>query len=112
MTRYNAELTVNAQSIIQESFQDETLKVKGIPTKSLKRKRNRQEECETVIQFLIQGPDILGTFLPEKAIELGIPRGPLFGKLQKGNSVTLNDGRVIEPHQVVTKGRTGAVRNL
>ncbi len=39
-------------------------------------------------------------FHPEKAKKLGIPRGPLWGKLQKGNEVELEDGRVIEPGQV------------
>jgi ribonuclease BN (tRNA processing enzyme) len=111
MDRYHSDITVTAKSILRQPFQDDTLKVIGIPTKSLKRKRS-QNDPETIIQFLCQGPDVLGTFLPEKAKELGIPRGPLYGKLQKGNSVTLEDGRVIEPHQVVTKGRPGAVSAL
>ncbi len=32
--------------------------------------------------------------------EMGVPRGPLWGELQAGNSVTLDDGRVIHPEQV------------
>lgn len=39
-------------------------------------------------------------FHPDQAEELGIPRGPLWGKLQSGASVTLEDGRTIEPEQV------------
>lgn len=39
-------------------------------------------------------------FHPEKARELNVPRGPLWGELQKGNNVQLEDGRVIEPGQV------------
>ncbi|CAM9450499.1 unnamed protein product, partial [Chrysoparadoxa australica] len=35
------------------------------------------------------------------AKKLGIPRGPDYGVLQKGHAVTLSDGRVIEPHQVL-----------
>lgn len=40
------------------------------------------------------------TFLREKAIELGVPVGPLFGKLHKGEEVTV-DGKVIKPEQVL-----------
>ncbi|MGM0381065.1 MAG: ribonuclease Z [bacterium] len=39
-------------------------------------------------------------FHPEKARELNIPQGPLWGKLQKDNEIELEDGRVIQPEQV------------
>jgi ribonuclease Z len=39
-------------------------------------------------------------FHPDKARELGVPEGPLWGTLQEGESVTLDDGRTIEPEQV------------
>jgi ribonuclease Z len=42
-----------------------------------------------------------GEFHPEKAAELGIPMGPMWGKLQKGESVTTNDGKVITPEMVM-----------
>ncbi len=41
-----------------------------------------------------------GVFLPEKAKELGIPQGPLWGKLSDGERVVLDDGTVIDPSQV------------
>ncbi len=41
-----------------------------------------------------------GKFLPEKAAELGVPKGRLWGKLADGESVTLDDGRVITPEEV------------
>ncbi|MDF1499069.1 MAG: ribonuclease Z [Anaerolineales bacterium] len=46
-------------------------------------------------------------FLPEKANELGIPAGPVRRELVSGNSVTLPDGRVIEPGQVLGPERRG-----
>ena len=48
-----------------------------------------------------------GEFHVEKAKELGIPMGPLWGKLQKGESVTLDDGTVIESSQVMGERREG-----
>lgn len=45
-------------------------------------------------------------FLRPKAIELGIPPGPLFGKLQSGESVVV-DGKTIYPEQVLGPPRKG-----
>ena len=39
-------------------------------------------------------------FLKKKALKLGIPEGPLFHRLQHGESVNIN-GRVIEPDEVL-----------
>lgn len=47
-----------------------------------------------------------GRFSREKAIELGVPVGPLFSKLQRGEEVTIN-GKTILPSQVVGKPRPG-----
>lgn len=45
-------------------------------------------------------------FLREKAIELGIPEGPAFGKLHRGESIELN-GKIIKPEEVLGKPRKG-----
>ncbi|WP_303294946.1 ribonuclease Z [Methanobrevibacter woesei] len=45
-------------------------------------------------------------FLREKAIELGVPVGPLFGKLHKGFEVEVN-GKIIKPEQVLGEERKG-----
>lgn len=45
--------------------------------------------------------DAPGQFDIKKAKELKIPPGPLFGKLTNGETVTLEDGRVIKPSDVV-----------
>ncbi len=47
-------------------------------------------------------------FLAEKADALGIPFGPLRGKLVKGEAVTLEDGRTIPPELVMGELRPGA----
>lgn len=43
-----------------------------------------------------------GEFLPEKAQQEGIPKGPLWGKLSSGESVKLPNGRVIRPEDVTS----------
>lgn len=48
-----------------------------------------------------------GKFNKKKALELGIPEGPLFGRLQRGESIKLKDGRVITPDMVLGPPRPG-----
>ncbi len=52
-----------------------------------------------------------GRFDEEKATALGIPFGPLRGKLVKGQTVTLENGKTVYPQEVVgppRKGRSAA----
>jgi ribonuclease Z len=48
-----------------------------------------------------------GKFDPEKARSLGIPEGPLWGKLQRGETVELADGRQLTADSVVGPRRAG-----
>ena len=48
----------------------------------------------------------LGRFNREAAISLGVTPGPLFGKLQHGQTIEV-DGRKIEPHEVMGPPRPG-----
>jgi ribonuclease Z len=48
-----------------------------------------------------------GRFDPEKARVLGIPEGPLWGKLQRGEAVGLADGRMVGSEAVVGAKRPG-----
>jgi ribonuclease Z len=49
----------------------------------------------------------LGRFNPDKAREMGIPEGPLWGKIHKGETVSLPDGRTIKPSELVGPTRPG-----
>jgi ribonuclease Z len=48
-----------------------------------------------------------GRFNPELARQLGIPEGPLWGRLHRLETVTLDDGRVIDPTTLVGPTRPG-----
>jgi ribonuclease Z len=49
----------------------------------------------------------LGRFHPERARELGVPEGPMWGELHRGRSVRLDDGRVVGPEDLVGAPRRG-----
>jgi len=51
--------------------------------------------------------DRKGRFDPERARELGIPEGPMWGRIHKGEPVALDDGRVVEPSVLVGPRRPG-----
>lgn len=48
-----------------------------------------------------------GRFNPERAISLGVPRGPLWSRLQRGEDVKLPDGRIVKPRDVLGPPRMG-----
>lgn len=59
--------------------------------------------------FRLEELDRPGRFNLDVARSLGVPEGPLFGKLQRGEAVTLPDGRDIAPDQVLGPARPGAI---
>ena len=48
-----------------------------------------------------------GRFFREKAEELGVPVGKDFSTLHEGNSITLKDGSIVSPEQVIGPPRPG-----
>jgi ribonuclease Z len=51
--------------------------------------------------------DRLGQFDPDAARAAGVPEGPLWGRLQRGQTVTLDDGREVSPAGIVGAPRPG-----
>jgi ribonuclease Z len=48
-----------------------------------------------------------GVFFPEKARELGVPEGPLWAKLQGGETVANEDGKSVEAADILGPPRSG-----
>ena len=74
-------------------------------------KRRRLDANHQAISYIFTTPRIQGKFLVERAIALGIPKGPLFGQLKNGKSVsfTTNDGitKTVSSSEVVEPGSPG-----
>jgi ribonuclease Z len=65
------------------------------------------EHTKPCFGYVMQEKDRPGEFHPELARSLEVPIGPMWGSLQKGNTVTLSDGRIVESHQVMGEKRKG-----
>jgi ribonuclease Z len=48
-----------------------------------------------------------GVFHPDNALKLGVPKGPKWSELQSGNAVTAENGRTVEPNEVLGPPRAG-----
>lgn len=51
--------------------------------------------------YRVDEPDELGHFDAARAAQLGVPPGPLFGRLKSGEDVTLDDGTLVKPDGLV-----------
>ncbi|MEB3826960.1 ribonuclease Z [Phormidium sp. CCY1219] len=67
----------------------------------------RLEHRVTAFGYRIEEKNRPGRFNVEKATALGIPPGPLYGKLKRGETVTLADGRVIRGTELCAPPETG-----
>ncbi|MCT7986126.1 ribonuclease Z [Laspinema sp. A4] len=63
-------------------------------------KCGRLEHRVTAFGYRVEEKDRPGRFNVEKAAALGIPSGPLYGQLKRGETVTLSDGRQISGQEL------------
>ncbi|RYH27223.1 hypothetical protein EON65_13755 [archaeon] len=59
------------------------------------------------ISYVGRTADQVGKFLVDKAVALGVPKGPTFGKLKAGSPVTLPNGSVVRPEDVLEPTEIG-----
>ena len=65
------------------------------------------EHTKTCVGYTLEELDRPGEFNPDAALERKVPRGPLWGKLQKGEPVVNEDGIEVKPEEVMGKTRSG-----
>ena len=65
------------------------------------------DHTKTCVGYTLEEEDRPGEFNPEKAVEAGVPMGPLWGKLQKGENVISDKGKTVCPSDVMGKPRKG-----
>ncbi len=65
------------------------------------------QHTKTCVGYTLEELDRPGEFNVEKARELGVPVGPLFGKLQRGEPITLENGKTVSPEDVMGSRRSG-----
>mgnify|MGYP003412817555 FL=1 len=65
------------------------------------------KHTKTCVGYTLEEKPRPGEFNPEKAKELNVPVGPLWSKLQNGESVKALDGKIINPEDVLGKPRKG-----
>lgn len=67
---------------------------------------SKADHSITAYSYRFEEKDRPGRFNVEKARELGVPEGELWGKLQNGNKVSINE-KIIRPEQVLGEKRPG-----
>lgn len=87
---------------VQELRDGEFVRRKGYQVRAMK-----VDHRVNALGYVLEEDTRPGRFDAEAATRLGVPHGPDFGKLQKGQEVTLADGTVVKPTQVLGVARAG-----
>ena len=97
------DIYINYEIVIHEAF-DDGLLVAGDGYQVHAHRLRHSKPC---LGYTLVEDERAGVFFPERAEALGVPRGPLWGQLQSGTPVTLDDGTVVTSVQVMGEKRRG-----
>ncbi len=97
----------------QPKFELKVVELSGTPTPKLIHRATgfsvyyvSSQHVVPSFAFAFVEDDRPGEFKVDRALELGVPRGPLWGELQRGRSVEVN-GRIVKPEDVLGEKRRG-----
>jgi ribonuclease Z len=92
------------------AFPVEVVELRGgevLPRKGYAVRALRVDHRVNALGYALEEDGRPGRFDPLAALRLNVPPGPLFGQLQRGQPVTLGDGTVVHPGQVLGEARPG-----
>lgn len=84
-------------AVVQTVYEGDGFRVRSIPLRHTK----------VCVGYVLEEDTRSGVFSPDAADSLGVPRGPQWGQLQRGESVELANGQVVKSDQVVGATRAG-----
>lgn len=87
---------------IREVVANQSIRFDGFQIELYKTEHTRES-----MGLVLREDDRLGRFNLERARELGVPDGPLYGRLHRGETVELPDGTRVDPAQLVGPARPG-----
>jgi len=102
-TRQILDMYINYEIVIKEIQEEgQIFKGEGFKVEAFFLKHSKPCVGYTVEEDLRPG-----IFYPEKALALGVPRGPLWSRLQAGHGVRTESGRAVQPEEVLGPARRG-----
>lgn len=97
------DIYINYEIIVHEFYDDVTvMEGDGYRVDSL-----RVRHTKPCLGYRLVEEPRPGQFHPERAVAAGVPRGPLWSVLQRGEQVRLDGGAVVEPAAVMGPPRPG-----